>query len=64
MIPDPESVREVLSNKFGHFGKQRFSRVGKLLGNGVANHEGEKWPKHRRILNPAFHHEKIKVVVR
>jgi cytochrome P450 len=64
MIPDPESVREVLSNKFGHFGKQRFSRAGKLLGNGVASHEGEKWAKHRRILNPAFHHERIKVVVR
>jgi cytochrome P450 len=59
-IPDPELVREVLSNKFGHFGKPKSTRVGKLLANGVANHEGEKWAKHRRILNPAFHHEKIK----
>ncbi|GJM93839.1 hypothetical protein PR202_ga10430 [Eleusine coracana subsp. coracana] len=60
MIPDPELVREVLSNKFGHFGKPKASRIGKLLANGVVNHEGEKWAKHRRILNPAFHHEKIK----
>uniref|UniRef100_A0A804QWH3 Uncharacterized protein n=1 Tax=Zea mays TaxID=4577 RepID=A0A804QWH3_MAIZE len=60
IIPDPELMREVLSNKFGHFGKPLFSRVGKLLANGLANHEGEKWAKHRRILNPAFHHEKIK----
>ncbi|KAL6614874.1 hypothetical protein ACP70R_037144 [Stipagrostis hirtigluma subsp. patula] len=60
MIPDPELVREVLSNKFGHFGKPKASRVGKLLADGVVNHEGEKWAKHRRILNPAFHHEKIK----
>jgi hypothetical protein len=51
MIPDPELVKEVLSNKFGH-----------LLANGVVNHDGEKWAKHRRILNPAFHHEKIKVI--
>ena len=62
-IPDPELVREILSNKFGHFGKQRSTRIGKLLANGLANHEGEKWAKHRRILNPAFHHEKIKVPV-
>jgi cytochrome P450 len=63
MIPDPELVKEVLSNKFGHFGKPRSTRIGKLLANGVVNHDGEKWAKHRRILNPAFHHEKIKVVV-
>ncbi|XP_051225064.1 cytochrome P450 CYP72A616 [Lolium perenne] len=60
MIPDPELVREVLSNKFGHYGKQKSSRLGKLLANGLANHQGEKWAKHRRILNPAFHNEKIK----
>ena len=61
MIPDPELVKEVLSNKFGHFGKPRSTRIGKLLADGVVNHDGEKWAKHRRILNPAFHHEKIKV---
>ena len=61
MIPDPELVKEVLSNKFGHFGKQS-SRIAKLLAEGVVSHEGEKWAKHRRILNPAFHHEKIKVI--
>jgi cytochrome P450 len=60
MIHDPELVREILSNKFGHYGKPKSSRFGKLLANGVVNHEGEKWAKHRRILNPAFHHEKIK----
>ncbi|XBI12543.1 hypothetical protein VPH35_139401 [Triticum aestivum] len=59
-IPDPELVREILSNKFGHYGKQKSSRFGKLLADGVASHEGDKWAKHRRILNPAFHHEKIK----
>jgi len=62
MIPDPELVKEVLSNKFGHFGKQRNTRIGKLLANGVVNHDGEKWEKHRRILNPAFHQKKLKVI--
>ncbi|KAL5227655.1 hypothetical protein ABZP36_015920 [Zizania latifolia] len=60
MIHDPELVKEVLSNKFGHYGKQRITRIGKLLATGVVSYDGEKWAKHRRILNPAFHHEKIK----
>jgi hypothetical protein len=50
-----------MSNKFGHFEKLKFPALSKLLGDGVASHEGEKWVKHRRILNPAFHLEKLKV---
>ncbi|KAJ4787711.1 Cytochrome P450 [Rhynchospora pubera] len=59
-IMDPELVREILSNKFGHFEKQKIGPVGRLLADGVSNQEGEKWAKHRRILNPAFHVEKLK----
>jgi cytochrome P450 len=51
-----------MSNKFGHFQKQKVSRFGQLLADGVVNYEGEKWAKHRRILNPAFHVEKLKVI--
>uniref|UniRef100_A0A0E0DQR7 Cytochrome P450 n=1 Tax=Oryza meridionalis TaxID=40149 RepID=A0A0E0DQR7_9ORYZ len=59
MIPDPDLVREIF-NKFDQFGKPKMIRVGKLIATGVVSYEGEKWAKHRRILNPAFHHEKIK----
>jgi cytochrome P450 len=45
----------------GHFEKLKFPVLSKLLADGVANYEGEKWAKHRRILNPAFHLEKLKV---
>nr|BAJ85223.1 predicted protein [Hordeum vulgare subsp. vulgare] len=59
-ISKPELVREVLSNKFGHFEKLKFGRLQRMLHNGVGSHEGEKWAKHRRIINPTFHMEKLK----
>ncbi|XXG90477.1 hypothetical protein AAC387_Pa12g2235 [Persea americana] len=60
IIMDPELIREVLTNKLGHFKKSKFSRVARALISGLVIHEGEKWAKHRRIINPAFHQEKLK----
>jgi cytochrome P450 len=60
-VTDPDLARDVMSNKFGHFEKPKFQAFSKLFADGVANYEGEKWVKHRRILNPAFHLEKLKV---
>uniref|UniRef100_A0A0E0MZI5 Cytochrome P450 n=1 Tax=Oryza rufipogon TaxID=4529 RepID=A0A0E0MZI5_ORYRU len=60
-ITDPDLVREVLSNKFGHFEKTKLAtRLSKLLVGGLVILHGEKWVKHRRIMNPAFHAEKLK----
>ncbi|XP_077226849.1 cytochrome P450 CYP72A616-like [Tasmannia lanceolata] len=59
-LMDPELIREILSNKFGHFGKVKANPVTKLLATGLVNYDGEKWAKHRRIINPAFHQEKLK----
>lgn len=60
IIMDPELVKDILSSKFGHFEKPRPTPHGKLLALGVASYEGEKWARHRRIINPAFHVEKLK----
>lgn len=63
-ITDPDLVREVLSNKFGHFEKTKLAtRLSKLLVGGLVILHGEKWVKHRRIMNPAFHAEKLKVLL-
>ncbi|VAH28842.1 unnamed protein product [Triticum turgidum subsp. durum] len=62
-IHNPDLAKEVLSNKFGHFEKVKFPPLSRLLAAGLAEHEGEKWVKHRRILNPAFHLEKLKLML-
>ncbi|KAG9449928.1 hypothetical protein H6P81_009893 [Aristolochia fimbriata] len=59
-VMEPDLVREVLSNKFGHFQKPRSNALLKQLVSGLADHEREKWAKHRRITNPSFHVEKLK----
>ncbi|XXG61646.1 hypothetical protein AAC387_Pa05g0202 [Persea americana] len=63
-IMDPELIREVLTDKSGHFEKTKLSPVFKVLVTGLVNLDGEKWAKHRRIINPAFHQEKLKVLAR
>jgi len=33
----------------------------RFIASGIVSHEGERWSKHRKIINPAFHLEKVKV---
>ncbi|KAG0538564.1 hypothetical protein BDA96_03G247300 [Sorghum bicolor] len=61
IITEAELIRDVLLNKSGHFKKVITNkRLIKMLALGIASHDGEKWAKHRRILKPAFHQEKLK----
>lgn len=62
VVSDPQVFREILSNKEGQFGKQRsILRIERLMANGLTTHQGDKWVAHRRIINHAFHLEKLKV---
>ncbi|XP_057471519.1 cytochrome P450 72A397-like [Actinidia eriantha] len=58
-IMDPELVKEVLLKNF-NYKKPRINPLIKFLNNGLANHDDELWEKHRKIINPAFHLEKLK----
>ncbi|PAN50418.2 hypothetical protein PAHAL_9G480000 [Panicum hallii] len=60
IVADPGVAGDVLSSKFGHLERPNFAALTRLLADGVAGLEGEKWVRHRRILNPAFHLEKLK----
>jgi cytochrome P450 len=63
ILSDPKLVREVLSNKFRHLQKPKLpSNFIKLIAQGLTVHEGEKWALHRKIIKPAFHLEKLKVM--
>ncbi|EPS61172.1 hypothetical protein M569_13627, partial [Genlisea aurea] len=63
LINDADLVKEIL-NKPDDYGKPlRTNPLQNLFIRGLVAHEGEKWTKHRRIMNPAFHLEKLKLMV-
>jgi len=59
-ILDPEQIKDIF-NKIYDFPKPDINPLLKLLATGLADYEGEKWSKHRRLINPAFNLEKLKV---
>lgn len=61
-IMDPELIKDVFT-KINVFQKPRSNPLGRLLATGLVTHEGDQWVKHRKIINPAFHVEKLKNMV-
>nr|WAU86880.1 birch protein [Betula platyphylla] len=58
-IMNPEQLKEIFS-KIYDFRRVRGNPLSKLLVTGLATYDDEKWAKHRKIINPAFHLEKLK----
>ncbi|OMO64167.1 Cytochrome P450 [Corchorus capsularis] len=64
IISDPELAKEILSSKFWFYKKPFFShRIEMFSGKGVASLNGSDWQRHRKILNPAFSMDKLKLMV-
>lgn len=63
ILKDPELIKEVLSNKQGHIGMPPMNPLILILSKGLSTLDGEDWFRHRNIIAPAFHTEKIKVFI-
>ncbi|KAG5235297.1 cytochrome P450 [Salix suchowensis] len=60
-IMNPDQIRDVFM-KINEYQKPTHPQL-KPLACGLASHEGEKWAKHRKIINPAFHQQKLKLMI-
>ncbi|XP_047271405.1 cytochrome P450 72A397-like [Capsicum annuum] len=59
LIMDPKLIKEVFSKNY-LYQKPHSNPLTKFLTQGLVSQEGDKWAKHRKIINPAFHLEKLK----
>ncbi|KAK4714495.1 hypothetical protein R3W88_020402 [Solanum pinnatisectum] len=53
-------IRGIFAKNYVYQKPHHSNPVANLLARGIANYEEDKWAKHRKILKPAFHMEKLK----
>ncbi len=60
LVNHPDYVREILVNNQGNFVKSRaLQRAKVLLGEGLLTSEGQQHLRQRRLVQPAFHRERL-----
>ncbi|KAG7955327.1 hypothetical protein I3843_11G065500 [Carya illinoinensis] len=61
-IMNPKQQKDILSKSYIFLTPYQ-NPLATLLATGLASYNGEKWAKHKKIINPAFHLEKLKNVL-
>lgn len=60
IIARPDLAKEVLFVRHDEFQRKRvFDELSLLLGRGLITTEGERWRKHRRLMQPPFHMQSL-----
>jgi cytochrome P450 len=60
LLSHPDWIEAALSGDYHNFTKGRILRANRLmLGNGLIINEGDDWMRQRRLIQPAFHRERI-----
>src|SRR5690349_20109303 len=60
IVNNPDLIRQVLVADARKYGKGvQFDKLRPVLGNGLVTAAGEEHLKHRRLVQPAFHHSRI-----
>ncbi|KAH6788848.1 cytochrome P450 [Perilla frutescens var. frutescens] len=63
MVTNPEMAKEILTKTDSCMKPQNSNPLTKLFVQGVVAYEKDKWAKHRKIINPAFHLDKLKLMI-
>jgi cytochrome P450 len=61
LLTNPALIEEVLVHKHKYFRKDAFLRekAAAIFGNGLLTSDGDTWLRHRRMIQPAFHKQRI-----
>jgi cytochrome P450 len=60
LVVHPDLIEQILVKQSGNFVKSRDYRAAKsVLGNGLLTSEGKFWQAQRKLIQPAFRHERI-----
>lgn len=62
-VNDPEAVKTIFTHHTAFQKPSSTNPLTSLLFQGLATYEEDKWAKHRKIINPAFHMEKLKHMI-